>query len=364
MKIQELLHFLETKAPGILQENYDNSGLIVGSSQQEITGVMVCLDSTEEVIDEAIWKNCNVVVAHHPIIFSGLKKITGKNYIERTIIKAIKNDIAIIACHTNLDHVHDGVNKQMCDKLGLMDTRVLQAKGGMLQKLIVYVPLSHLEAVESALFKAGAGQIGEYSECSFVTDGVGSFKPSANATPAVGSQNIREIAPEKRLEVLVPVWKTHEVLHAMHQAHLYEEVAYELIPLQNNHQQVGSGMWGRLEKAMPVQDFLMHLKSTFNAGCVRYTPPHKEYIETVAVCGGSGSFLLDHAIREKADIFVTSDFKYHQFFDANHRIIIADIGHFETEQYTIDLLIDWFAEKFPTFATHKTGVVTNPINYL
>ncbi len=364
MRIQDLLNFLESKAPGMLQESYDNSGLLVGDPRWEATGVMICLDSTEEVIEEAIAKKCNVVLAHHPIIFSGLKRITGKNYIERAVIKAIKNDIAIISCHTNLDHVQEGVNHRICAHLCLIETRILSPKKDLLQKLSVYVPDSHLEAVETAVFTAGAGQIGSYSECSFTSDGQGSFKGNEHSNPRLGARGKRETVGEKKLEVIVPVWKTGSVLEAMKQAHLYEEVAYDLIPMQNVHQEVGSGMIGRLEKPMATMDFLNFVKNTFQCGGLRYTTPVNEKIQTVAVCGGSGSFLLDTAIRSGADVLVTSDFKYHQFFDADGRILIADIGHFETEQYTIDLLFDWFAEKFPTFASHKTGVVTNPINYL
>lgn len=364
MTIKEILLFLESKAPYSLQESYDNSGLIAGSPEMESNGAVISLDCTEDVVDEAIKLGFNTVIAHHPIVFSGLKRFTGRNYVERTIIKAIKNDIAIISMHTNLDNVSHGVNKMIAEKLGLVNCQILDPIKERLFKIVTYVPHSHAEEVMNAMFGAGAGHIGNYSECGFSTHGLGTFKGGENTNPYIGQAGIRHTESETKLEVICPKWKIESVKKAMIAAHPYEEVAYEIIQLENKWEEIGAGMVGELSTAVETMEFLSFIKNKMNTGCVKYTNPTTKSISKVALCGGSGSFLLDKAIQQGADIFISSDFKYHQYFDADGRIIIADIGHFETEQYTIDLLSAWFAEKFPTFATHKTGVVTNPINYL
>ncbi len=364
MLLKEITDFLESKANLDLQESYDNSGLITGHRSMMITGAIVCLDSTEAVIDEAIARGCNLVVAHHPIVFEGLKKLTGKNYVERTIIKAIKNDIAIYAIHTNLDNVADGVNAKIAEKLGLVQSQVLAPKKMMLRKLVVYVPNGHIDPVLEALYNAGAGNIGRYDECSFRSEGIGTFRAGEGTNPFVGEVGVRRSEVESKVEVILPSWKLEEVLAAMKSAHPYEEVAYDVQMLLNVSSETGSGIVGQLEKPMEVSAFLQLLKSTMKTGCVRYSGKKVGLISTVAACGGSGSFLLHHAIAAGADIFVTADFKYHQFFDAEDKIIIADIGHFESEQFTIDLIRDWLKQKFPTFATHLTEVVTNPVHYL
>jgi dinuclear metal center YbgI/SA1388 family protein len=363
MKIKDILTFLGEKAHFSFQESYDNSGLLTGHPDMESNGILVSLDCTEAVVAEAIARGVNTIVAHHPIVFSGLKRFTGSNYVERTIIAAIKNDIAIIAIHTNLDNVVHGVNGRICDELGLVRRRILDPKSGLLHKIITYVPDASADTVRNAMFEAGAGNIGNYSECSFASSGSGTFKAGEGTQPFVGAPHVRHTEDELRLEVICPKHATDRVVQAMKKAHPYEEVAYDVVEINNRWEQIGSGMIGELVSPMPTKDFLQLLKTRMG-GVVRYTSIHKETVQRIAVCGGSGSFLLKHAIREKADVFVTADFKYHQFFDAENQLIIADLGHFETEQYTIDLLIGWFAEKFPTFATHKTGVVTNPINYL
>jgi dinuclear metal center YbgI/SA1388 family protein len=364
MTIKEILLFLESRAPYSLQESYDNSGLITGSPEMKSNGAVISLDCTEDVVDEAIKLGFNTIISHHPIVFSGLKRFTGRNYVERTIIKAIKNDIAIISIHTNLDNVSHGVNGMIAEKLGLINTRILDPVKEKLYKVVTYVPHDHAETVLNAMFDAGAGHIGNYSECSFSTDGRGTFKANENTNPFVGNIGERHTESETKLEVICPKWRIESVKKAMIQAHPYEEVAHEITQLDNKWDEIGAGMIGELSTAMETSEFLSFLKNKMNTGCVKYTQPISKSISKVAFCGGSGSFLLDKAIQQGADIFISSDFKYHQFFDADGRIIIADIGHFETEQYTIDLLSAWFAEKFPTFATHKTGVVTNPINYL
>ena len=364
MTIKEILLFLESKAPYSLQENYDNSGLITGSPEMKSNGAVISLDCTEAVVDEAIELGFNTIIAHHPIVFSGLKRFTGRNYVERTIIKAIKHDIAIISIHTNLDNMLHGVNAQIAEKLGLINCSILDPIKEKLFKIVTFVPHTHAQDVLNAMFASGAGNIGNYSECGFVSEGTGSFKPNEKSNPHTGQKGLRHVETETKLEVICPKWLVENVKKALFEAHPYEEVPYEIIVLDNKWEEIGAGMIGELSTAMETSEFLSFLKDKMNAGCVKYTAPISKSISKVALCGGSGSFLLDKAIQKGADIFISSDFKYHQFFDADGRIIIADIGHFETEQFTIDLLSAWFAEKFPIFATHKTGVVTNPINYL
>ncbi len=264
MRLNDLIQFLLSVAPAHLQEDYDNAGLITGHQDMEISGVLVCLDAIESIVDEAILLGCNVIVAHHPIVFRGLKRFNGNNYIERTIIKAIKNDIAIFAIHTNLDNVFiSGVNTKIAEKLGLKDTSILCPKG---------------------------------------------------------------------------------------------DLTYRSLP-------VGAGMIGSAKPSMDPIAFLHHLKSSMELKIIKHTAICKEKINKVAICGGSGGFLLNHAKKQGADIFITSDYKYHEYFDADGDIIIADIGHFESEKYTIDLLYDLIINNFSTFAAHYTKIVTNPIKY-
>ncbi|MGB0917541.1 MAG: Nif3-like dinuclear metal center hexameric protein [Flavobacteriales bacterium] len=364
MQASEIINYLEKLAPPSLQESYDNSGLLVGDSSTEVKGIMVSLDCTEDVVDDAISQGCNLIVSHHPIVFSGLKRFNGKNYIERTIIKAIKNDILLYAIHTNLDNVSDGVNKRFADKLGLKNVRVLQPKKERLKKVVTYAPTKNAEEVRHAMFNAGAGAIGNYDQCSFNTDGNGTFRGNEETSPHVGEIGKLHTEPEVKIEVIVPDFRVSSVLSAMRNAHPYEEVAFDIYPMENAWAEVGSGMIGDLPEEIDALVFLKSLKTSMKTDCVRYTLPHKEKVKTVAICGGSGSFLLGNAIGQKADIFITGDFKYHQFFDAENRIIIADIGHFESEQFTIDLLAEKLAHNFPTFVPRLTRVKTNPINYL
>jgi dinuclear metal center YbgI/SA1388 family protein len=364
MKLSEIIASLETLAPPALQEGYDNSGLLVGSSNMEITGAIVCLDSTQEVIEEAIRRKCNLVIAHHPIIFSGLKKLNGKNYIERSVMLAIKNDIAIYAIHTNLDNVHVGVNSKIAEKLGLIKTTILDPKTNLLQKLVVYAPKDNAEKVRQAMFNAGAGHIGHYDQCSFNSDGTGTFRPGIHSNPQVGSIGHVNFENETKIEVIAPNWLINNTINAVKEVHTYEEVAYDVVNLENALQTTGSGMLGYLPQPMDSLDFLKHLKSTMKAGVIKHTALVKPTVHKIAICGGSGSFLLPQSIKAQADVLVTADFKYHQFFDAEDKIIIADIGHFESEQFTIQLLVDWLKLKFPTFASHFTEVNTNPVSYL
>jgi len=362
-KLSNILKQLEILAPPSYQESYDNSGLLTGSPDMEIKGAVICLDSTEAVIDEAISNGCNLVIAHHPIVFSGIKKLNGKNYVERTIIKAIKNDIAIYAIHTNLDNVRHGVNKVICDKLGLKNTTILAPKSGLLKKLVTYCPEPQVEAVKTALFAAGAGNIGNYDECSFSNSGTGTFRGNELSNPVVGEKGIRHHESEIRIEVIFEGYLMGGILNALRASHPYEEIAFDVYSLDNQYNNIGSGMVGDLENALSINDFLKSLKVQMKTGSIRYTSTEKNVIKRVAVCGGSGSFLLQDAIRSGADAFVTADFKYHQFFDGEGKLMIADIGHYESEQFTKELIYSFLNQKFTTFALRLSELNTNPINY-
>ncbi len=362
--IKDISNLIESIAPLSLQEGYDNAGLIVGDPSATVKGVLICLDSTEEVIDEAIKLNCNLVIAHHPIVFSGLKKLNGTNYVERTVIKAIKNDIAIYAAHTNLDNVWGGVNFKIAEKLGLVNCEILSSKQDLLRRLITFCPLEKAAEVRDALFKAGAGHIGKYDECSFNSEGMGTFKAGENTDPYVGKPGERHNEKELKIETIYPVYLENEIITALIKAHPYEEVAYDIIPLGNAFNRVGSGVIGELKEEENELDFLKRVKKTMNCGCIKYTGLLGKKVKKVAVCGGSGSFLLKNAINRGANVYISADFKYHEFFDAAQRLVIADIGHYESEQFTGEIFYTHIKEKFTTFAVHFSGINTNPINYL
>ena len=364
MKIKEITEFLEGIAPLNYQESYDNSGLIVGDENTQVTSILICLDSVEEVIEEAISNDCNLIIAHHPIIFSGLKKLNGKNHIERAIIKAIKNDIAIYAIHTNLDNIKGGVSSKIADKLGLKNQQILSPKRDLLRKLEVYVPKENAEEVQNALFSSGAGSVGDYKNCSFQSFGIGTFLPSEDASPKVGEKGKQERVEEIKIEVIFPKNIEKSLLNKMKNAHPYEEVAYQIYLLDNVFPQVGSGIVGELKEEVDSEEFLEILKRTMNTDCIRHTKLVRSTIRKVAVCGGSGSFLLNNAKGVGADIFITSDFKYHEFFTAENNIIIADVGHYESEQFTKELIYDLLINNFSKFAVLLSKINTNPINYL
>lgn len=364
MKIKEITSYLESLVPLNYQESYDNCGLIVGNANDDCTGVIISLDCVETIVDEAIEKGCNLIISHHPIVFKGLKKINGNNYVERTVIKAIKNDIAIYAIHTNLDNVHFGVNQMICETLGLVNAKVLVPKNGQLCKLVTFCPDNRAAEVRDALFAAGCGHIGSYENCSFNQSGKGTFKGGEDTNPYVGKKGELHMESEMKIETIMPVHLKSKVVKVLLEAHPYEEVAFDILPLINNHPQVGSGMIAELETPMDEMDFLVHLKTTMNAHGIRYTNLLNKKIKNVAVCGGAGSFLLHSAKAAGADVFITGDFKYHEFFDAENQLLIADIGHYESEQYTKQLIYRILIEKFPTFALHLSTINTNPINYL
>ncbi|MBI1341456.1 MAG: Nif3-like dinuclear metal center hexameric protein [Terrimonas sp.] len=363
MKIADLIDYLETIADPSLQESYDNAGLITGLPEWECRGVLCTLDVTEEVIEEAIRNSCNLVVAHHPVIFRGIKKINGKNQVERTVIIAIKNDIAIYAIHTNLDNVMEGVNGRMAAKIGLTGLEVLAPRNNSLMKLFTFVPISHGDAVRTAIFEAGGGHIGNYSSCSFNAEGFGTFKGEAGSQPFAGTAGSLHKEAELKIEVIFPSYLQPRIIKALLAAHPYEEVAYDVINTGNLHPQLGSGLTGRLEKPVAEGEFLKLLKGIFGVPVIRHSAFTGRMIKTVAICGGAGSFMISNALGSGVDAFVTADMKYHEFFEADGKILIADVGHYESEQFTIGLLNDLLQKKFPTFAVLKTGVKTNPVYY-
>lgn len=364
MRIKNITSFLEQIAPLGLQESYDNSGLLIGSQENEVKKALIALDVTDGVLEEAIEKKCNLIISHHPLIFKGLKRLNGGNFVEDLVIKAIKNDIAIYAIHTNLDNVSQGVNGMLAKKLGLNNTRVLSSKAGELNKLVVFCPESHAEVVRNSMLDAGSGHIGNYSHCSFNTAGKGSFKAGEGANPYVGEINKLHFEDEIRIETIVPKWIISHVLKAMLETHPYEEVAYDIYPLTNKSEYIGAGMIGETENEVDVEEFLSVVKDKLQASYLRHGPFHwKRKVKKVAICGGSGSFLMDAAFRQGADIFITGDLKYHDFFEYNGPMTLVDAGHYETEQFTKDLLFDLLTKKFPNFALQISGINTNPVSF-
>ena len=363
-KLSALISTLETLAPRAYQEDYDNSGLIVGDPDWDVQGVLVSLDCLESVIDEALSKSCNVIVSHHPIVFKGLKRISGRHYVERAVLKAIKNDIALYAIHTNLDNVYTGVNAKICEKIGLINPKVLQPKKDTLAKLTVFCPKEATEQVLKALHEAGAGNLGNYKHCSFSVEGTGAFMPNDLAKPHVGQKNLLEKVVENRIEVIFPRYLEEKIVTALRKAHPYEEVAYYLHYIANANQELGSGMIAELAEPLSGVAFLELLKHKMGLKCIRHTQILDKSIKKVAVCGGAGSFLLPAALKAGVDAFVSADFKYHEFFEADGKLLIADIGHYESEIFTTELLSAYLKENFSTFAVNFSEQVTNPVSYL
>ncbi len=364
MQLQKLISELELLAPSSYQESYDNAGLIVGSPNTEINKALICFDVTEEVLEEAKTIGANLIISHHPIIFGGLKKLNGKNYVERIVIAAIKADIALYAMHTNLDNVILGTNRILAEKLGLKNLQVLAPLKGRFRKLVTFCPVDYAEKVRTAIFDAGAGHIGKYDQCSFNAQGQGTFRAGDDTKPFVGEANQLHFEEEVRIETIFPDYLERKIISSLKKAHPYEEVAYDIFKLENESAELGAGIIGDLEVTENEMDFLNNLKSITQAEGIRYTKLRNKNIKRVALCGGSGAFLINNAKRANADIYITGDVKYHEFFDADDQIVIADIGHYESEQFTKELLISYIKEKFPTFAVQISDTNTNPINYL
>ena len=362
LQLSEITKHLEQLAPLAYAEDFDNVGLLVGHTH-DITGILVCHDALEEVVEEAISKKCNLVVCFHPILFSGLKKITGKNYVERAIIKAIKNDIAIYAVHTALDNHQNGVNKIFCDALGLSKTKVLIPKQNFIYKLVTYTKPENENQVKQALFEAGAGSIGNYDNCSFVSSGIGSFMGNENSHPVVGEKHVLQNEDEIKIEVTFEKQLQNTILSALFSNHMYEEVAYEIYKTENEHQNIGLGMIGELEQPMKPNDFLQFVKEKMECGGIRHSQFSTNSIKKVAVLGGSGSFAIKNALAAGADAFLTADLKYHQFYEAENKLLLADIGHFESERYTKNYIVDFLKEKITNFAIILSELNTNPVKY-
>ncbi len=363
IKLKEIVSYLDQVAPPSYQESYDNSGLLTGNKEMEVSGALLTIDVTEAVISEAVHLGVNLIIAHHPVIFRGLKKLTGDHPVERTVIAALRNDIAIFAGHTNFDSIAGGVSTRMAQKLGLQNIRILAPKKGTLLKLVTYVPPAYLEKVRKAIFQAGAGTIGNYDECSFNVTGEGTFRGSENTHPFAGQPGKRHAEKEVRTETIFPAPYQNRIIHALVEAHPYEEPAYDIYPLDNEYPLAGSGVTGEFPDPVVEHDLLDKLKNTFHTSCIRHSPLLGKPVKTIALCGGTGSFLLPAAMRTGNDFFVTADFKYHEFFEADGKIVIADIGHFESEQFTTEIFYDLLIKKFPNFALHFSKVKTNPINY-
>ena len=364
MKIKDIITVLEEMAPLAYAEDFDNVGLLLGNQDDEATGVLVCHDALENVIEEAIAKNCNLVVCFHPILFTGIKKITGKNYVERSVVKAIKNDIAIYAVHTALDNHKNGVNKIFCDTLGLINTKILVPKPNFIQKLVTYTIPENVEQVRNALFDAGAGKIGNYDDCSFTSQGIGTYMGNENSNPEIGERFEFVEAQEIKIEVTFEKHLQNKILKALFKNHVYEEVAYEIYDLQNTHQNIGLGMVGELEKPLSEIEFLQLVKTKMQCGGIRHSSLLGKSIKKVAVLGGSGSFAIKNAIQAGADVFLTADLKYHNFYESENQIVLADIGHFESERYTKNYIVDYLKEKITNFAFVLSEENTNPVKYL
>ncbi|ASV31237.1 Nif3-like dinuclear metal center hexameric protein [Maribacter cobaltidurans] len=363
MTVKTVAQILEELAPLDHGEDFDNVGLLVGDSSMTVNGILVTLDTIECVVDEAIENDCNLIVSFHPIIFNGLKKITGKNYVERTVLKAIQNNIGIYAIHTALDNSPNGVNAKICEVLGLTNTQILIPKKNTIRKLNTYIPTASADHLKEKLFEAGAGNIGNYSNCSFSLEGTGSFKAGENSNPTIGEIGKTHFETETMFSVTYLKSSEKNILSALMEYHPYEEVAYEIYSLENKNQNLGMGMIGELKEALPEMSFLRHLKKTMDAQVVRHSALRNKPIKKVAVLGGSGAFAIGAAKAAGADVFVTADVKYHQFYEAENKMVIADIGHFETEQFTKNLLVDYLTEKIPNFAVRLSESITNPIKY-
>ncbi len=363
MIVQDIVNQLEEIAPLQYAEDFDNVGLLIGSREMQVTGILVTLDTLENVVDEALQKKCNFILSFHPIIFSGLKKITGADYVQRVVLKAIKNNIAIYAIHTALDNSFQGVNAKICDVLGLHNQTILIPQKNTIKKLVTFVPKAQAEQLRNALFLAGAGSIGNYDQCSFNISGLGTYRGGSDSNPVVGKPGVLQTEEEIQLGVVFPRHRESEVMKALFTAHPYEEVAYEVTTLENKHQHIGMGMVGELKQALQEIDFLKLVKKSMHAKSIRHTEFLDKPVKKVAVLGGSGAFAIKNAKHSGADAYITSDIKYHQFYQAEDKLLLVDIGHYETEQFTKNLLVEHLTKKIPNFAIILSESNTNPVKY-
>lgn len=361
--IRDIVSIIEDFAPLALQEGFDNCGVQVGDVNNEAKGVLLTLDVTIEVIEEAVAKKCNLIISHHPITLSGIKNLTGSSLSEKIFIKAIQENLVIYTAHTNIDKVKNGVSGILANKIGLINQQILAPDSNQLIKLVTFVPHNQAEEVRQAIFNAGAGHIGNYDSCSYNLKGEGTFRGDESTHPFSGEVGKLHTEPELRIETIAPSFLKNRIIKALIEAHPYEEPAYDIYPLNNEWSEVGLGMVGDLQEEMDITDFLAHLKKTTSTECIRHTQQVGDTIKRVAVCGGSGSSLLGKALAEKADVFVTGDYKYHQFFDGIGKIMIADIGHYESEQFIKGLFLEILTKKIPNFAFHLSEINSNPIKY-
>jgi dinuclear metal center YbgI/SA1388 family protein len=364
MKLKEIISAFESFAPVAFQEDYDNSGLTVGDPDMEISAVLLCIDITLEVIEEALRKGANLVISHHPVLFKPLSKITGKTATEKILLLSIRQNIALFCAHTNLDNILQGVNHKICLKLGIQKPEILRPQKDSLKKLVTYVPVKYADAVRQALFEAGAGHIGNYDACSFNVNGEGTFCAQEGAVPFIGEMGKLHTEKETRIETIFPAIFKPQIIQALLKVHPYEEAAYDIFPIDNTFRQVGSGIIGELSTPEDENDFLNQVKATFGCTMLRHSQLLNRPVKRIAVCGGSGAFLIPAAISAGADVFLTGEIKYHQFFDAENRIVVTDIGHYESEQFTIEIFYDILIKKIPNFAIHFSSIKTSPIYYL
>ena len=364
LKIKDILKEIEQYAPLPLQESFDNAGVQVGDANQYATGALLCLDVTEEVMDEAIEKGCNLVISHHPLAFKSFKSLTGSTYIERCLMKACKYDLVVYAAHTNLDNAVGGVNYRLAELIGLQNVRILSPQKGALLKLVTFVPEAYAELVRTTLFNVGAGCIGSYDSCSYNLHGEGTFRAGEDCHPFCGEVGKLHFENEVRIETVLPVYKKATVTRALLSVHPYEEPVFDFYALDNTWDQAGSGVVGELPESENELAFLQRIKALFSVGCVKHSPFTGKVIREVAICGGSGAFLIKDAINYGADVFITGEAKYNDFYDVEDRILLAVIGHYESEVCTKDIFYNIISKKFPTFAVHFSNVNSNPVKYL
>ena len=363
MVARDVVKIIESFAPLGLQESWDNSGLVIGDTGAVVTGVLLCLDVTEDIFYEARELGCNMIISHHPMVFSGMKKFTGNDLVSRMIRRGIKEDFIIYSAHTNLDQVLEGVSGAIADKIALKDKEILVPRQDDLLKLVCFIPEAHFDIVVEAIFSAGAGHIGHYDSCGFNVAGTGSFRADLDADPFIGKKGHLHYEPEKRFETIFPKHLQGDVVSALLTSHPYEEVAYDIYSLQNDNPAFGLGVVGNLTESLSEEAFLKFVKGVFATGCIRHTGFLNKEIKRVAVLGGSGSEFLKHAISRGADAYITADIKYHQFFDADKEILLLDIGHYESELVAIEVLNNLLLKKKTNFAVHLSKINTNPIKY-
>jgi dinuclear metal center YbgI/SA1388 family protein len=365
MLIKEILTEIERLAPLPLQEGFDNAGVQVGDVNREVTGALLCLDVTEKVVHEAVEKGCNLIISHHPLAFKPFKSLTGNTYIERCLIKSCKYDLVIYSAHTNLDNAVGGVNYRLAEIIGLRKVRILSPQKQALLKIVTFVPEAHAETVRNALFEAGAGHTGNYDSCSFNLPGDGTFRAGENCHPYCGEAGKLHHEKEIRIETILPAFRKSNVLRALLSVHPYEEPAFDIYPLENVRHTAGSGIVGELPESEDAHEFLARIKKLFQADCVKHSGGWTgQFVRKIAVCGGSGAFLIPEAMAAGAEVFVTGEAKYNDFYDVENKLLLAVIGHYETEICTKDIFFDVISKKSATFAVHISNTDSNPVKYL